>query len=1025
MILGIAAIFKNEHPYIIEWLAFHRLMGFDRFYIADNESDDGSSELLSALHHAGLITCLRFPTPKDSAPQLPAYNRLLNTYGRELDWLAFIDADEFIVPEPGWSVRDVLAPLSKDPQVGAIGMNWAVFGSSGQQKAGPELVTERFTQRALKSLGVNRHIKTLVKPGSCRFMKNPHKAALNNGQYVYADGTEMVFDAKHPEGMSARVSWDRLRVNHYVIKSYEEFKNRKQPRGRATTNVQRLDEFFSQHDLNDEACDWLKPWLPALSKEVDSILATLARHKGGSGLLPWLGRRGARLWSKVAPSPLFELQPVSHLLRVGGKYQWRVVGEDPGFRLKPLGGFREGWFMLSAQLQSSLARLEAKLYVDYGSGFVEAQAIVLPLTSGKLAKRVVYFKNKPLSIRFDPVEQVCFLSVEHFSLKRLTPGFARKLMHKKLTARGIAVNQGCSDRQWLQLYEQCFQPAGPRMSYDQWRSVHESPPLSAGEAAAIIASLPFRPVISVVMATYNISDAYLIAAIESVVGQSYPQWELCIADDASTAGHVRPLLEQYSKKDHRIKVCFREQNGHISAASNSALALVSGDYVGLLDHDDCLAPDALLSVVQTLNRQRSARVIYSDEDKIDESGQRSEPHFKPDWNRDLFYSHNYICHFTVLETSLIRAVGGFRTGVEGSQDYDLLLRCIAKVKDDEIVHIPSILYHWRAIQGSTALSGSEKRYTQKAGVAALKNFFEPVGRGILVDEHQLNNCYRVRWPVPEPKPLVSLIIPTRDGYEVLKQCVDSIYRLTRYPNFEVLIVNNQSCCPKTLAYFNELKENRLASIIDFDDEFNFSAMNNMAVNQARGSIVGLINNDIEILNEDWLEEMVSQAARPDIGCVGAKLYYPDGRIQHAGVILGIGGIAGHSHKYFGKQHYGYHSRLSLVQNYSAVTAAALLVRKDVYLEVGGLEPELKVAFNDVDFCLKVRDAGYRNLWTPFAEMIHHESVSRGFEDTPEKKARFSTEITWMQNRWGDKLQRDPCYNPNLTLTHEDFSFRAV
>ncbi|HHQ4887586.1 TPA: glycosyltransferase family 2 protein, partial [Aeromonas veronii] len=286
------------------------------------------------------------------------------------------------------------------------------------------------------------------------------------------------------------------------------------------------------------------------------------------------------------------------------------------------------------------------------------------------------------------------------------------------------------------------------------------------------------------------------------------------------------------------------------------------------------------------------------------------------------------------------------------------------------------------------MSSAEKDYTSRAGLKALQNYFSKINTDVVVMPHNLNNCYRVCWPIPNPAPLVSLIIPTRDHLELLERCVKTILECTSYRFFEIIIVNNQSSCLKTISYLERIKKVEQVRVINYDHPFNFSAINNFAVSHARGSIIGLINNDIEVLSADWLEEMVRQVCRPDIGCVGAKLYYPDMRIQHAGVVLGIGGVAGHSHKFFRQHHHGYHSRLSLVQNYSAVTAATLLVRKSVYDEVGGMETSLSVAFNDVDFCLKVLDAGYRNLWTPFAELIHHESVSRGYEDNPEKQARF-------------------------------------
>ena len=342
---------------------------------------------------------------------------------------------------------------------------------------------------------------------------------------------------------------------------------------------------------------------------------------------------------------------------------------------------------------------------------------------------------------------------------------------------------------------------------------------------------------------------------------------------------MRALLQQYSELDKRIVWQAREVNGHISAASNSALELVTGDYIALLDHDDMLAPHALLMMAEAINRSPQAELFYSDEDKIYERGQRCEPHFKPDWNRDLFYSHNYITHLAVFKTSLIHTLGGFRERVEGSQDYDLILRAIARLGNKQIIHVPHILYHWRAIQGSTALSAGEKSYTSAAGLKALADYFSGTNIPVKVSSHDLNNCYKVSWPLPEPWPLVSLIIPTRDGYQLLKQCITSITNNTSYPNYEILILNNQSQCSKTLEYFKQLTQKKMARIIDFDDEFNFSSINNLGVKHAKGSIVGLINNDIEVINAEWLEEMVRHASRPDIGCVGAKLYYPDLRIQ--------------------------------------------------------------------------------------------------------------------------------------------------
>jgi len=682
--------------------------------------------------------------------------------------------------------------------------------------------------------------------------------------------------------------------------------------------------------------------------------------------------------------------------------------------------------MLSVKLSANISSLNSKVYVDYGDGIKEEEGIVLHLTSGKLVKQVIYFPSKPTYIRFDPAEQACQFNVEQLQLNKLSSGYARKLMLKKLNAHGALLEHAKMSAQALLIpYANCFltSKADGEESYSQWQKTYEAIAFNKQNIAEQMNTFVKRPVISVLLTTYRSDITHLRSCIDSVISQSYPHWQLCIADDGSANADIDGLLNEYAQSDSRIKVVFRKQNGHISAASNSALSLAKGEFIALLDHDDCLAEHALFFVAQSINQQTDLKLIYSDEDKIDERGERFEPHFKSDWNPDLFYSHNYITHLCVISRTIINKINGFREGVEGSQDYDLILRATALIQPNEIKHIAHILYHWRAINGSTALSANQKDYTSLAGLKSLRDYFSVEGIPVKTELHTLTNCYRTIWPIPDSQPLVSLLIPTRDGYQLLKQCITSILSKTTYANYEILILNNQTSCPQTLAYFKQLSQNRNIRVIDCDNPFNFSEINNLGVQHAKGSLIGLINNDVEVINSDWLNEMVAQASRPDIGCVGAKLFYPDDSIQHAGVVLGIGGVAGHAHKHFSAKQHGYFSRLSLVQNFSAVTAAALFVRKSVYLQVGGLEEDLRVAFNDVDFCLKVREAGYRNLWTPFAELYHHESVSRGYEDTPEKQQRFANEVQYMKEKWGDALENDPCYNPNLTLAHEDFSYK--
>ena len=526
---------------------------------------------------------------------------------------------------------------------------------------------------------------------------------------------------------------------------------------------------------------------------------------------------------------------------------------------------------------------------------------------------------------------------------------------------------------------------------------------------------------SIVVPIYQPDLILFKEMVNSVLLQVYPRWQLVLVDDASGHEALSDYLETLSE-NNQITVIQRAENGHISQASNDGLAKATGEYIVLLDHDDLLHCDALKAMAEAIENNPQAKVFYSDEDKVTEKGERVSPHFKPKWNRDLLYSMNYISHLGVYQRSLVESVGGFRIGFEGSQDYDLLLRCIAECSDDQIIHVPYVLYHWRAIQGSTALAESEKSYSAVAGLNALK---EHLGTNAdSVELGKLPNTYKVNWALSDINPLVSIIIPTKNGKALVKQCINSLYKKTLYPHFEILLVDNQSDELDALHYFKQLESDGKVRLIPYDKPFNYSAINNYAVTQAKGEFVILMNNDVEILSESWLTEIVANINRPEIGCVGAKLYYPDGKLQHGGVITGLGGVAGHSHKYFSKGHPGYFKRLQVTQNLSAVTAACLGVRKAVFEEVGGLdEKNLTIAFNDVDFCLKVQAAGYRNLWSPYIEMIHHESISRGTEDTPEKQARFTKEVNYMKKAWGEQLLNDPCYSQWLTLDREDFTLR--
>ncbi|MGE0279877.1 MAG: glycosyltransferase [Rhizobiaceae bacterium] len=551
--------------------------------------------------------------------------------------------------------------------------------------------------------------------------------------------------------------------------------------------------------------------------------------------------------------------------------------------------------------------------------------------------------------------------------------------------------------------------------YQHWIERRDANESSLAALAEAVGRMPNKPLISVVMPVYNTPEALLRDAIDSVAGQIYPHWELCIADDASTEAHIRPMLEDYAARDPRIKIVCRERNGHISEATNSAFALATGEWIALLDHDDLLRSDSLAEVAMEIVGHPEAQLIYSDEDKLGDDGLRYDPYFKPDYSRELFRSQNYFNHLTVHRAENIRAVDGWRKGFEGSQDYDLNLRVLERIEPATIRHIPKVLYHWRAAKGSVAASAGEKTYAFSAGMRALQEHVERLKLPARVEPAPDTPFYRVKLDLPSQPPLVSLIIPAKDKVKLTRGCISSILEKTTYPNYEILLVDNGSVEAETLAYNAKIGKNPKVRVISYTKPFNYSAINNFAVGQANGALVGLVNNDIEVMAPDWLSEMVSWAAQPDIGCVGAKLYYADETIQHAGCVLGVGGVADHPWRGRGRHDPCYFGQASIIRNCSAVTAACLVVRKSVFEQVGGLdEVGLQIAFNDIDFCMRVAQAGYANVYTPYAELYHLESQSRGYEDNPEKIARFNREIRNMRRRWGSALDSDPFYSVNLS-----------
>jgi GT2 family glycosyltransferase len=540
--------------------------------------------------------------------------------------------------------------------------------------------------------------------------------------------------------------------------------------------------------------------------------------------------------------------------------------------------------------------------------------------------------------------------------------------------------------------------------YREWTAWCERLRYNPEKGAKRIQQFKLRPLISIVMPVYNPAREYLSKAIDSVMNQYYPNWELCIYDDGSTARHVREVLEEYSSMDDRIRLMSSLKNGGIAVASNRALELATGELVGFLDHDDELTPDALLEVVTVL-QETEADLIYSDEDKLDPSGRRCQPFFKPAWSPDLLFSTMYTCHFSVYRKRLIDQIDGFREGLDGSQDYDLALRFTEKT--DRIAHIPKILYHWRQAEGSAAASVKAKPFAYEAGKAALGDALrrrEIVGE---VETQSTPGFYRVRRRIVSPGK-VTIVIPTRDRLRLLQRCLSALESKTSYANFEIIIVDNGSKNSATLDYLGRSAHR----VIREDRPFNFSSLNNIAAKKSDGEYLLFLNDDTEVIAAEWLTAMVEHAQRPEVGAVGAKLLYPNGRVQHAGVMLGVCGVAGHSHRKCNGG-FGYVNFPNVIRNYSAVTGACLMVRRDLFNLVGRFDENFAVCFNDVDLCLRLIKQGYLIVYTPYALLYHHEKASRAPVDHFEE--------SYLLTKWSESIANDLYYSPNQSPKKEDFS----
>ncbi len=738
------------------------------------------------------------------------------------------------------------------------------------------------------------------------------------------------------------------------------------------------------------------------------------------------------------PNPIdritrFDLTPVRSIVP-DARHQYRAIDNDPQFRTSNQYCFSSGWY-----------RLTLRLYLSNGFGVFEVfpsghpiGRFTAPVRSNTTHVFFIFLTEPNDYIRVDPVDRPCGFDIIQFDLIRLSNTPTAENFNDSLHSipqlykfpESDQSDNECIDTQIASaIYFQKLQKSAnylyEQFAYIRWIEFVERPWRKKTETAAISKNRlagKETPIISIVMPVFNTPKNYLSLAIESVIAQSYPYFELCIVDDNSSVDHTKTTISHYAAKDDRIKVTYRNENGHISRATNTGISMAQGKYVAFMDHDDILDEHALYSCIEAFDANPDAALVYSDEDFIDEFGNRNNPHFKSDWNPDLLTSHNYITHFAAVNREKLSNELYFDPICDGAQDYDFFLRVTSSIRPEQIVHIPRILYHWRAHPDSTASDGKAKSYTERAGALALKKFCEKkqISAEVL---HLGENAFHLQRAIDKmTRPLVSIIIPNKDQSQLLKKCIDSIFLKTSYDRFEILIVENNSIDSATFTLYRDLKNKHSnISIIYSPLDFNWSRLNNVGAQESSGEILLFLNNDIEVVNGDWLNEIVAQCLRHEIGCVGALLLYPDFRIQHAGLILSLGGLAGVSHKMRDYSDPGYFRRATLTQNLSAVTGACLAVRREVFDAAGNFSEDFPIAFNDVDFCLKVRSLGLLNLYTPHAILIHHESVSRGYEITAEKQFRIHMEKLRMQKKWANQLRFDPYYNPNLTTDKEDFS----
>jgi glycosyltransferase involved in cell wall biosynthesis len=769
---------------------------------------------------------------------------------------------------------------------------------------------------------------------------------------------------------------------------------------------------------------------PTLSAQVKSRLFPLSLWEK---TLEWLIERLPRQLINI------ELKPNDSIIAINQSLgEYKAIGKTPRFEitLTPT-SVQRGWYYLEAALIRHNGNREASILAHINDNSKESITIPIPTNLRGTVREVIYLPPNITALFWSATAAPGFFSQSPLLLHKISllESTLRRIYRAipvltRFRNRITASQEGLT---WwgavcnLQVaYQRTANMQIKRLmsnDYCRFLACYDTPNTICSLRTQA-AQLKTHPVISLIMPVKAPTPEFFEAALNSICEQTYPHWELLLAGDFSPGTKNHAIAHRYSTRNSQIKIISVNPNTDLATTFNTALKLAQGQFIARINQHDQLTSCTLFLLALETNQHPDVDFIYTDHDSIDENNQRSQPCFKPDWNSDLFFSHNYIANFALYRHTNVEMIGGYRPGFEGAEDYDLTLRYLRNMPANKIRHIPSALYHARLLNQTTALPAgwNSMEHVHQSGKRALIAHFK--SEQVIVEDGVAPTFYHIKHSLPAHPPLVSIIIPTRDKFEILKTCIDSIQHKTNYVNWEVLIVDNESTDTATLSYLTEIQKDSRIRVLRYNKPFNYSAINNFAVEHAAGEVLTLLNNDTEVITHDWLTEMVSHAIRPGIGAVGAKLLFANSTVQHAGVILGLGGVAGHAHKHIEDDDHGYCYRAAVVQNLSAVTGAALTVKKSIYEEVGGLnENDLVVALNDVDFCLKLRAAGYNNVYTPYAKLYHHESISRGHTDTPEKQALFMREFNYMKHTWGDALKSDPAYNPNLTLECEDFTLK--